>query len=79
MKAIPMWKSRKAGGCAVSIETQAFCNHHCPECPRNLDPTQSRFYEDGTPIKDQMPTNKVLDLIDQVVEMGWDGPVHFSH
>jgi len=79
MKPIPMWRSRKAGGCAISIETQALCNHNCPECPRILDPTRSRFNPDGSPKTDQMPTGKVYDLIDQAVDMGWSGPIHFSH
>jgi len=26
-----------------------------------------------------MPTAYVFELIDQAVEMGWDGPIHFSH
>lgn len=78
-KPIPMWKSRKAGGCAISIETQAYCNGLCPECPRNLDPTRSRWHSDGSAIKTRMPTDKVLDLINQAAEMGWDGPIHFSH
>jgi len=26
-----------------------------------------------------MPTRKVYDLIDQSVDMGWSGPIHFSH
>lgn len=79
MKAIPMWRSRQAGGCALSVETQAYCNGLCPECPRNLDPTRSRWTEEGKPIKAQMPTNKVHDLINQAAELGWDGPIHFSH
>lgn len=78
-KPIPMWRSRQAGGCAISIETQAYCNGLCPECPRNLDPTHSRWNKDGTPIKTQMPTEKVYDLIDQASDMGWEGPIHFSH
>jgi len=78
MKAIPMWLDRKAGGCAISIETQAGCNWRCPECPRTLDPTQSRF-RDGKPITTLMPTKKVHDLIDQAADMGWQGPIHFSH
>ena len=77
-RAIPMWLDRKAGGCAISIETQAACNWRCPECPRTLDPTQSRFKE-GHPITTEMPTNKVLNLIDQAADMGWQGPIHFSH
>ena len=78
-KAIPMWKQRQAGGCALSIETQAYCNHTCPECPRTLDPTHSRWNPDGSPIKMRMPTEKVYDLINQAAEIGWRGPIHFSH
>lgn len=78
-RAISMWKSREAGGCAISIETQAYCNHLCRVCPRNLDPTRSRWNPDGSPIMDRMPTVMVLNLIDQAVDMGWQGPIHFSH
>jgi len=73
-----MWRKREVGGCAISIETQAYCGGTCPECPRNLDPTRSRW-RDGTPIRDQMPTDMVYRLIDEAVEMDWRGPVHFSH
>jgi MoaA/NifB/PqqE/SkfB family radical SAM enzyme len=78
MKAIPMWLDRKAGGCAISIETQAACNWRCPECPRTLDPTKSRFTENKS-ITTRMPTEKVRDLINQAADMGWKGPIHFSH
>ncbi len=78
-KSMKMWRSREAGGCAISIETQAYCTQNCPECPRTLDPTHSRFNPDGSPIRTQMPTSKVLDLIDQASDMGWKGAIHFSH
>ena len=78
-KQLDLWRSREAGGCAISIETQAYCNQNCPECPRTLDPTRSRFHADGSPILTQMPTEKVYDLIDQAVAMGWRGAIHFSH
>ncbi len=79
MREIPMWRDREAGGCALSIETQAFCNHLCGQCPRNLDPTRSRWHRDGSPIMDKMPTKMVERLIDEAAEMGWRGPIHFSH
>ena len=78
-KPIPMWRNRQAGGCALSVETQARCNHNCSECPRTLDPTRSRFHPDGSPVTTQMPTAKVIDLINQAAEMGWQGSIHFSH
>lgn len=74
-----MWKDRKAGGCAISIETQAYCNHTCSQCPRNTDPTHSRWTAHGIPIMTRMPTTMVKDLINQAVDMGWNGPIHFSH
>lgn len=74
-----MWLDRAKGGCALCIETQAYCNQECPECPRTLDPTRSRWRENGEPIRTQMPTEKVYDLINQAVDMGWQGPIHFSH
>jgi len=75
---IPMWWPREKGGCSLCIETQAECDNRCPECPRTLDPTRSRF-RDGEPIRDQMSTKMVLDLLRQARDMGWTGPVHFSH
>lgn len=78
MRQIEMWMKRKWGGCAVSIETQAYCNHFCIQCPRNLDPTRSRWHPDGSPIMDRMSTSMVEDLIDQVADMGWSGPIHFA-
>lgn len=78
-KSIPMWSKRAEKGCAISIETQSHCNHNCPECPRTLDPTRSRWNTDGSPKIQQMPTEKVYDLIDQAADMGWRGPIHFSH
>jgi len=78
-KAIPMWRSRKAGGCALSVETISFCNGLCPECPRNTDPTKSRWHPDGTPIKEVMPSKHVYRIIDEAAELGWDGPIHLSH
>lgn len=73
-----MWWPRSKGGCALCVETQSVCDNFCPECPRNLDPTRSRF-RDGKPINEQMPTPMVIDLLRQARDMGWDGPVHFSH
>jgi hypothetical protein len=78
MRQIPLWMKRKRGGCAISIETQAFCNHFCEPCPRNLDPTRSRWHPDGSPIMDKMPTSMVEDLIGQAADMGWRGPIHFA-
>lgn len=78
MRPISMWRSRQNKGCAISIETQAYCNHFCSQCPRNLDPTRSRW-RNGEPIMDQMPTRMVEDLIGQAADMGWEGPIHFSH
>ena len=77
-RTLPMWRMREAGGCAISIETQAYCGGTCPECPRNLDPTRSRF-RDGKPIRDQMPTDMVHRLIDEAAAMRWTGAIHFSH
>lgn len=78
MKSIPMWMERKSGGCALSIETQAYCNHFCMQCPRNLDPTKSRWNLDGSPKMNRMPTKMVEDLIDQAADMGWKGSIHFA-
>ena len=79
MRPIPMWLDRAKGGCALCVEISSYCNHNCKECPRTLDPTRSRWHPDGSPIMDRMPTKLVEDLIDQAAELGWRGPIHFSH
>jgi len=71
MQEIPLWS-------IFLLETQSYCNLRCPNCQRNTEPTKSRF-RGGQPIKEQMPTEKVRDLIDQAAELGYRGIVLFCY
>lgn len=66
---IPLWY-------IFLLESQAYCNLTCQYCPRNTDPTRSRF-RDGEPIREKMPTEKVHDLINQAAELGYGGWIGF--
>jgi len=60
------------------LETQSYCSLRCPNCLRQTDPARSRF-RDGDPIREEMPTEKVHDLIDQASELGYSGQIRFSY
>lgn len=60
------------------LETQSYCNLRCPNCLRQTDPAKSRFRK-GKPIREQMPTEKVHDLINQASELGYKGTVQFQY
>ncbi|MBA7593124.1 hypothetical protein ES703_00041 [subsurface metagenome] len=60
------------------LETQSYCNLGCPNCLRNTEPAQSRF-KDGQPIREEMPTEKVHDLIDQASKLGYRGTIQFQY
>lgn len=70
-KKIPLWF-------VFSLETQSSCNLRCPNCMRNTEPTRSRF-RNGEPIKEEMPTERVHDLINQASELGYRGGIVFSY
>lgn len=60
------------------LETQSYCNLRCPNCLRNTEPARSRF-RDGRPIREKMPTGKVLDIINQAAELGYRGTIQFQY
>jgi len=45
---------------------------------RNTEPTKSRW-RNGDPIREQMPTEKVLDLINQASDLGYRGHIKFAY
>ena len=60
------------------LETQSYCNLRCPNCLRQTNPAKSRF-RDGQPIREEMPTEKVHDLVDQASKLGYRGTVQFQY
>lgn len=63
----------------LMIETQSHCNRSCWFCPRTYDRSGVYLAADGSPVRKSMPTDKVLDLLDQAEAMGFREGVAFYH
>ena len=63
----------------LQIESQSNCNRSCWFCPRTYD--RSGKYLDGTgeSLYSRMPTETILDLLDQARALGFRGRVGFHH
>jgi len=62
----------------IEIESQANCNRLCWFCPRTYDRSGKYLTEKGKPITSLMPTEKILDILDQAEAMGFRGGVTFN-
>ena len=63
----------------LGIELQSNCNRDCFFCPRHGDDSGKRVGPDGKKVAVAMPTEKVLDILDQAAELGFRGLVAFKH
>jgi radical SAM protein with 4Fe4S-binding SPASM domain len=63
----------------MQIESQSNCNRSCWFCPRTYDRAGKYLDETGRSVVRQMPTSKILDLLDQAQELGFQGRVTFYH
>lgn len=63
---------------SAEIELQSLCNRDCPFCNRYNDRSGAYKDEQEKPIKRSLPTEKVLDILDQLHAMKYEGPVTFS-
>lgn len=61
------------------IESQSNCNRSCWFCPRTYDRSGKYLDAAGKPLLKQMPTEKILDLLDQAQALGFMGGVGFHH
>lgn len=61
------------------IESQSNCNRSCWFCPRTFDHSGKYLDERGKPVIKEMPTEKILDLLDQAQALGFQGRVAFHH
>lgn len=59
------------------IESHSYCNRSCWFCPRTYD--RSGAYRDsaGRNVRHEMPTERILDLLDQAATLGFEGLVAF--
>lgn len=63
----------------LQIESQSNCNRACWFCPRTYDRSGAYLDHSGERVFNQMPTETILDLLDQAVAMGFQGRVGFHH
>jgi radical SAM protein with 4Fe4S-binding SPASM domain len=63
----------------LMIETQSHCNRSCWFCLRTHDRSGIYVTADGSSVMKSMPTEKVLDILDQAQEMGFRQNVAFYH
>ena len=61
------------------IESQSNCNRSCWFCPRTYDRSGKYFDSQGRSFLLQMPTDKILELLDQAQALGFRGRVGFHH
>jgi len=66
----PMWKH-------MGLELQSLCNRDCDWCPRQMDKSGIRKTPHGYSVVQEMPTDKVHCILDQVYALGFRGPIHF--
>jgi len=63
----------------LNLELQSNCNRSCWFCPRTYDTSGRYLDKDGKPVIKQMPTDKILGILDQAQEMGFRGGVSNHH
>src|SRR5712692_4720156 len=61
------------------IESQSNCNRSCWFCPRTYDRSGKYLDRTGASVMNQMPTEKILDLLNQAQALGFRGGVGFHH
>lgn len=61
------------------VETHSNCNRACWFCPRTYDRSGKYLDRDGAAVLRRMPTEKVLDVLDQAQALGFGGRVEFHH
>jgi radical SAM protein with 4Fe4S-binding SPASM domain len=63
----------------LQIESQSNCNRSCWFCPRTYDRSGKYYDAAGNTIVNEMPTKKIIDLLDQAQAMGFQERVAFYH
>jgi len=63
----------------MQIESQSLCNRSCWFCPRTYDRSRKYLDQGGRAIANTMPTETILDLLNQAYSLGFQGQVGFHH
>lgn len=63
----------------LQIESQSHCNRSCWFCPRSYDRSGTYLSAQGDAVINRMPTEKILDLLDQACALGFNGRVAFHN
>jgi radical SAM protein with 4Fe4S-binding SPASM domain len=63
----------------MQIESQSNCNRSCWFCPRTYDRSGNYLDAAGRSVFNELPTEKILDLLDQAQAMGYRERVTFFH
>jgi radical SAM protein with 4Fe4S-binding SPASM domain len=63
----------------LCLESQSNCNRSCWFCPRTYDRTGKYLDVAGKSVIRAMPTEKILDVLDQAHALGFRGLVGFHH
>jgi radical SAM protein with 4Fe4S-binding SPASM domain len=63
----------------LCLESQSNCNRSCWFCPRTYDRSGKYLDASGKSVIGAMPTEKVLEVLDQARAMGFTGRVGFHH
>ena len=63
----------------LQIESQSNCNRSCWFCPRTYDRSRKYLGEHGASVQHQMPTWKILGLLDEAKALGFRSKVGFHH
>jgi 2-deoxy-scyllo-inosamine dehydrogenase (SAM-dependent)/8-amino-3,8-dideoxy-alpha-D-manno-octulosonate transaminase len=61
------------------IESHSNCNRSCWFCPRTYDKSGKYLDDQGLSVLRQMPTDKILNILDQAQAMRFRGKVGFHH
>jgi len=61
----------------LEIESQSHCNRNCWFCPRTFDRSGKYKDEFGQSMMQQMPTEVILELLNQAQTLGFDGQTTF--
>jgi len=63
----------------LQIESQSLCNRSCWFCPRTYDQAGKYLDQKGKALVNKMPTETILDLLDQARALEFQGQVGFHH